>query len=511
MPSTTLDPQRVRRLRIRILVDIYLVYLGIQALLVAVSLLNPLGAPRSATDGLMVIGIAAGVALVLLLPADRIGRTPRRYLSDQAASAPHVASAGAEVQSAVLEQPLYQAAFAFVPWIVGAVGTFVVVDLSGGGFALGSLAIVAYIFSGLGAAAIVRTRVEDLWRPFLPYFFGEGDDPTTLRVSRRFTLPMRFLRTYLWATVYPIVVLATAVFAATLDPRSTVFYVRVMTLTVGAIGVGFGAIGMLALAGNVLASVDKLDKAAQRVESGTLDTRVQIDRADEIGRLGRAFNEMIAGLRTRDRIADLFQRQVGDKVAEFSLEEGHLLGGSQRRVTAMFIDLVSFTTIAEARPAAEVVDLLNTVFGVVVKSVSRHDGLVNKFEGDAALAIFGAPNELADHEHAAVLAAREIARELRDLGIDFGIGIASGNVVAGNVGAHSRYEYTVIGDAVNVASRLEELTRETDARVLVAASAAEPAAGTDASLAGDLHPLGDHLLRGRASPTSIFALDVAAT
>jgi adenylate cyclase len=144
------------------------------------------------------------------------------------------------------------------------------------------------------------------------------------------------------------------------------------------------------------------------------------------------------------------------------------LGGEERHVAVIFVDIIASTQLVTKRPAAEIVQLLNRFFAVIVDEVDRHYGLVNKFEGDATLAIFGAPNRLERPEDEALAAARVIAERLENevSECQAGIGVAAGQVVAGNVGAKERFEYTVIGQPVNEAARLSELAKSQPIRLL---------------------------------------------
>ncbi|HZK31739.1 MAG TPA: adenylate/guanylate cyclase domain-containing protein, partial [Corynebacterium sp.] len=141
-------------------------------------------------------------------------------------------------------------------------------------------------------------------------------------------------------------------------------------------------------------------------------------------------------------------------------------GGEDRRVAVIFVDVIGSTTFAVNHSPEEVVSELNNFFDVVVEVVHRNRGVINKFQGDAALAIFGAPLNLNDATSHALTAARELRTELRGLRLEAGIGVAAGHVVAGHIGGHDRFEYTVIGDAVNQAARLTELAKDTPGRIL---------------------------------------------
>jgi adenylate cyclase len=168
----------------------------------------------------------------------------------------------------------------------------------------------------------------------------------------------------------------------------------------------------------------------------------------------------------------------------------------------LFVDIIGSTQLATQRSPKEVVELLNRFFAVIVDEVDRHHGLLNKFEGDAALAIFGAPIELECPEDEALAAARAIARRLHDEVPDMsaGIGVSAGQVVAGNVGAYERFEYTVIGDPVNEAARLSEEAKSRDERVLASGPAVEGASESERQRwTFD----GETVLRGRDEPTRL--------
>jgi adenylate cyclase len=262
--------------------------------------------------------------------------------------------------------------------------------------------------------------------------------------------------------------------------------------------VGLGAI--LAAAGAVSDPVRSVAAALRQVGDGNLDVSVPVYDASEVGRLQSGFNSMVHGLRERDRLQDLFGRQVGDAVAARALEYGVELGGETRDVAVLFVDVVGSTTLAVTTDPQEVVRRLNAFFSVVVEVVSTYDGWVNKFEGDAALCIFGAPLDTHDAISSALAAARELARRLGELPVDAAIGVASGPVVAGNVGAESRFEYTVIGDPVNVAARLTELAKTSSGCVLADAALLSAATPDEAA---HWTPADQVVLRGRHEPTRL--------
>lgn len=252
-----------------------------------------------------------------------------------------------------------------------------------------------------------------------------------------------------------------------------------------AIGFVAGSILIAVATRSVSDRLESVRVALGRVQAGDLSVEVPVDEAGEIGLLQAGVNSMVHGLRERQVIADLFGRHVGDAVAKRALREGVALGGEQRDVSVLFLDVTGSTWLAATRPPAEVVAMLNALFSVVVRVVAEEGGWVDKFEGDAALCVFGAPAPLVDHPTCALRAARRLCAEVGELvrnrhqDLDVGIGVSSGAVVAGNVGSEQRFEYTVIGDPVNEAARLTEAAKERPGRLLAAARCVERAAGDE--------------------------------
>jgi adenylate cyclase len=252
----------------------------------------------------------------------------------------------------------------------------------------------------------------------------------------------------------------------------------------------------------VTTPIRDLRRAVDAVAAGDLDVAVQVDDGSEVGRLQAGFNSMVDGLRERERMRDLFGRQVGPDVARAALEQGAELGGRRAEIAALFIDIIGSTAIAEREAPERVVALLNDFFAAVVDVVDAHGGLVNKFEGDAALCVFGAPVAQDDHAGRALAAARELHRrvEALDGGLEAAIGVASGPVVAGWIGAETRFEYTIVGDAVNEAARLCDAAKEHPGRLLASAEALDRAGRSEAAR---WRTDGKVQLRGRSAPTRL--------
>jgi class 3 adenylate cyclase len=234
------------------------------------------------------------------------------------------------------------------------------------------------------------------------------------------------------------------------------------------------ALGLTVIIGIVLANwidrpLTQLMIASGRVARGDLSVQVPVTRNDELGVLANRFNDMVDGLRQLLFVKDLFGRFVSPEVSAKLLAGQIELGGEQREVTILFSDLRDFTRLSEERSPSEIVDLLNEYFQKVVQAARHHGGIVNKFGGDSTLIIFGAPVDMPDHADRALMAALEMDEALEAMSarrvsegwepLRQGIGINTGMVVAGQIGSEDRMEYTVIGDTVNVASRLQAMTK----------------------------------------------------
>ena len=274
----------------------------------------------------------------------------------------------------------------------------------------------------------------------------------------------------------------------------------ILMVTLVAILVGLPA--MIMTARSISDPVCEVVDAMAHVERGKIDTVVGVYEKSEIGRLQDGFNRMVTGIAERDRLRDLFGRHVGADVARRAIQEGTSLSGDVREAAILFIDLVGSTTLAATRPPQEVARVLNDFFRIVVSAVDDHRGLINKFQGDAVLAVFGAPLAHDDCASAALATARLLHSQLQRLPqVDFGIGVSAGPVFAGNIGAENRYEYTVVGDAVNEAARLADFAKTLEQRIVSSAAAIDRAApGERARWVSD----SETMLRGRSDPTRIW-------
>ncbi|TSE00830.1 HAMP domain-containing protein [Skermania sp. ID1734] len=371
---------------------------------------------------------------------------------------------------------------------------FIAMNLGGDGRNIALIAL-AVVFGGAAMSCLGYLVTEATLRPVIAAAMT-----TTPPQRRALGVTQRLVITWLLCTAIPV----TAIVAIIVDRylhwvvrADTPINAPILILAVTAIIAGLW--GTVLVARSVSEPVRQVGRAMGEVERGRTDVSVGVHDLSEIGRLQMGFNSMVAGIAERERLRDLFNRHVGHHVASRAMERDESLGGDVRQVAVLFIDLTGSTAFADTHPPTEVAALLNDFFRIVVTAVDNHQGLINKFNGDAALAIFGAPVANPDPAGAALATARELRSALRSLeSVDFGIGVSYGSVFAGDIGAEHRYEYTVIGDPVNEAARLTELAKARPGRILAAHQAVMMA---DRSEAEHWKRRGRTILRGRRSRT----------
>jgi class 3 adenylate cyclase len=226
----------------------------------------------------------------------------------------------------------------------------------------------------------------------------------------------------------------------------------------------------LLLSRSIMGPIQDLRNATQRMAQGDLSVRVPVLSNDETGSLTQSFNAALAGLQEREKLHQAFGEYVDPDLADKVMKDGAVLEGDDVEVSVLFLDIRDFTAFAERSSAREVVAALNEFWDLVVPVITKHGGHANKFIGDGLLGVFGAPELREDHADRAVAAALELATLIRESyanGLRAGIGVNSGPVVAGTIGGGGRLEFTVIGDAVNTAARVEQATRVTGDDVLI--------------------------------------------
>lgn len=355
-------------------------------------------------------------------------------------------------------------------------------------------------FCGVLVATGSYLLTEFALRPVAAQALEAGRPPQRLTAG----IMGRTMMVWFFGSGVPVIGIALVAFFQLLMRNMTETEFAVGVVMISTATLIFGCLLMWILAWLTATPVRVVRAALERVERGDLRGNLVVFDGTELGELQRGFNAMVDGLRERERVRDLFGRHVGREVAAAAERERPKLGGEERHVAVVFIDIVGSTQLVTSLPPADVVAVLNRFFSIVVEEVDRHHGLVNKFEGDATLAVFGAPNRLECPEEEALTAARRITERLGEEmpECQAGIGVAAGQVVAGNVGARERFEYTVIGEPVNEAARLCELAKSYPGRLLATAGTLDGASENERA-----HwSLGETVtLRGHERPTRLAA------
>jgi class 3 adenylate cyclase len=385
---------------------------------------------------------------------------------------------------------------------VATIGTLIAImaDLSLSGFLIVAGAITMGIHSG---ALVIAVSFDLLLRPIREAL--DADEPDRLPApAQRWGLESRLLASaaglaYVIGTVTPVAALRIGWGPGRLAAAMGVTAVLVL---VNAVGV-YWFLGVRP----VLRPIEDLIAGTQRVARGDFTARLAVTSDDELGQLVASFNLMQAGLTERERLHTAFGSYVDPDLAERVLAQGdELFAGEEVDVTVFFIDIRDFTAYSERVSARDAVSRLNELFGMVVPVLRQHRGHANKFSGDGLLAVFGVPEQVADHADRAVAAATEIqccVREAFGEELRIGIGVNTGRVIAGTVGGGGKLEFALIGDPVNVAARVEQLTKETRDPILVAQATVDALE----RLPDGLVSRGLYQVKGKTEPIAVYGLD----
>jgi adenylate cyclase len=293
------------------------------------------------------------------------------------------------------------------------------------------------------------------------------------------------------------------------------FGIPVTSIELGVAGVSLLLSILMAMyvARTIVRPIRELEWSMKKVEAGDLETRAPVRSKDELGTLAESFNRMVEGVRREAWLRDLFGQYVTPELVKEAIEHEGKLDGQLVTSTILFSDIRDFTGVSEELPPSELVEMLNRYFSRMSDTVVSNGGLVNKFGGDSLLAVFGSPlNPAKDHAVRAVQAALAMCRALDEFNAEqresylpeimVGIGIATGDVVAGNIGSTKKLEYTVIGDAVNVAARLQAMTKGAGHKVLANVETVRAAGDT-----ANFVEIGELEVRGRTKRARVFSVE----
>jgi adenylate cyclase len=426
-------------------------------------------------------------------------------------SAPEAALAA---RRRLLNEPFFLILIDFSMWIAAAIVYSMVAGAAGAGTEVIRSIVTRSLLTGLITVTVAFFVLEFvLQRRVVPHVFPTGGLHVTPG-SWRIRIRTRLVALLFACNLVPFIAILSLI-PSQLPPKQelpnflTNIHFAVATQAVIFMGVGIWLTFLVS--SNLTRPLRQIIRVLQSVRKGNFDGLVRVTTNDEIGYTGDVINEMTKGLKEREFLKETFGKYVTEEVRDEILSGRVPLDGELREVTVLFSDLRDFTPLAERLPPKEVVKILNQYFREMEDAIRGHGGLVLHYIGDEIMAVFGAPVRLEDHPGMAVEAAQEMKRRLRTLNgalmeqgypaLSHGIGIHTGEVVAANIGSPDRLSYTLVGDTVNLASRLQNLNKEMGTDVILSNTTK---AKLPASLA--LKPLPPQRVKGRSQSVEVYTL-----
>jgi len=351
-------------------------------------------------------------------------------------------------------------------------------------------------------------------RRVVPYLFPEGSlfmTPGTIRIRIR----TRLVAFLFASNLVPFLTFLYAVhgtFQSRRDPVEILEQLQTTIISEALIFMGVGIWLVYLVSSNMTRPLQETVRVLQQVRNGQFENKVRVTSNDEIGYTGDVINEMTEGLKERDFIKEVFGKYVSKEIRDEILSGKVTLDGELRQVTVLFADLRNFTPMVETTPPKEVVKIINSYFREMDEAINHHHGLVIQYIGDEIEAVFGAPIYRNDHPVLAVRAAMDMKERLRRVNRELnlrgfpslfhGIGIHTGEVLAANIGSPERLSYALVGDTVNLASRVQGLNKEFGTEILITAA-------TRAALDGDfsLRGLPATPVKGKSGLVELYAVE----
>lgn len=347
-------------------------------------------------------------------------------------------------------------------------------------------------------------------RVVLPRLFPEGQ-VSKIPGVKNFSLNFLFIFFFITVSLFPMIFILSSFVSVQINNQlpinwNTIIISIVLFLSSIALTIVFMRI--------ITVPLTKLIDGTEKITKGDYSVKVKNISNDEMGLLSDAFNEMTKSLQEKEFMREAFGKVVDPYVRDYLLQGNIALGGENCDVTVMFCDIRNFTAMSENMKPEDVVLLLNKYFTAMEKCISENHGVINKYIGDAIMAIFGSPVKSQNHALDSYKASLAMKKSLIELNksfaeknlplFDFGIGLHSGNVLAGNIGAEKRMEYTVIGDTVNTASRIGALCKTYKTDLLLSESTVEKIKMLDESVATSLKYVDDSAIRGKTETVKLF-------
>ena len=479
---------------------------------------NVLQAPESSSlltvtvSGIMTVGLLIlGTSLIMRLTQpimNWLAQMPSREKTDEVPE---------KLQRIALEFPLVNAVTNLGMWLIAGLFIGFVISM-GHSFDWDRFLRVLFgttVISGVTTTALIYFAIEQAWKSVLPSFFPKGN--ITKTPATRISVRWRLLILFVMAMI-PLFLLAVISYNAVSQITSAPYPLELLSKfrSQELFIIGVSVIGMIALAftlgTSLVEPLDRLIGQMAAVQRGELDAYLPANSNDEYGELIDGFNAMLNGLRREEVIRSLFGRYVTPQVANYAIKHGAELGGQVVQASVLFADIRGFTSLTEQIEPPALIDMLNRYFETMASVISTYGGLVNKFGGDSLLALFGSPLNLnTQHAPQAVRAAQGLIAALEEFNriqsargeatLEIGVGVATGAVVVGNVGSRERLEYTALGNTVNLAARLQSMTRSLNSVILL-----DETTAMSVQSWAKLESIGLVDVRGKSNPEHAYAL-----
>jgi len=375
-----------------------------------------------------------------------------------------------------------------------------------------------FCIGGSITALFIYFSAENIWRKSLPRFFPDGD-LSQVQGAFRLHVKTRLVVVFLMVSLIPLMVLGVSAYTKassllTADPKSGSLIISALLIQIIFITTT-GALTALLLSLIVSKSVSKpireMKNSMQEVARGNLDVKINVVSNDEIGALGEGFNSMISGLRDSEAIKESFGKYISEEVRDEILSGRVPLDGEMKRATLLFSDLRDFTPFVESTHPKQVVAIMNQYFTEMATAIKENNGLILQFVGDEIEAVFGAPVSYDDHPDMAIRAALSMQNRLAQLNerlrgqninpIRHGIGVHTGAVLAGIIGSKERSSYALVGDTVNLASRIQGLTKDFSCEIILSQTTHDMVTGSY-----DMEQLSTIKVKGKSREVMIYKL-----
>ena len=441
-------------------------------------------------------------------------RPIRDFLNNKFHGVPMTGEAETAARRRLLNEPFFLIAFDMAIWITAAVFySSMMWKYNWGDYGIADN-FYRNLFTGLITSTIAFFVLQRILQHALaPVFFPKGGlsaIPKTIRIRIGTRLGAMLLACNL-VPFFAILLSSIGLFQNVQNPNDLLDELRTSLIVDSLVFICVGFWVTFLVSSNLTRPLTDIIQVLRKIREEQFDEKVRVTTNDEIGYTGDAINEMTEGLKERDFIKKTFGKYVSEEIRDEILSGKTPLDGEIKEVTVLFADLRNFTSLVESTPPREVVSIINEYFKEMEEAINLHNGLVLQYIGDEIEAVFGAPVFRREHPVLAVQAAMEMATRLKKLNVELehrgcrplshGIGIHTGEVVAANIGSPDRLSYTLVGDTVNLASRLQELNKEFGTQIIISGS-------TRAHLNGavKLKELPVKTVRGKIRPVEVFAL-----